>query len=256
MANTSTPIFAVGTYSQIQPAIESGKLTYPSYVFCTDTGTLVFVDKNLEMQDVKGYGQTSILQVDTLPDGADAEENTFYFCDGVGYLYIDGEAVPLLQDTTYDSLEDAPILNRYGDTGATIVLAELDNGCYSVSGQYQITEEDTIYITARKVLFLVDSDTGYTYITKFGTGEILLYAVDQSTGDMTETSYATQAWVEAQGYVTENYVTEAIEELYEKIIAELVIPTKVSELENDAGYLTASDFDGISSTEINGLFTA
>jgi hypothetical protein len=66
--------------------------------------------------------------------------------------------------------------------------------------------------------------------------------------------YVTQSWISAQGYATENYINQAIENLYNKIATEMLI-TKVSQLENDAGYLTAENFKEISYENIDNLFS-
>ena len=145
-------------------------------------------------------------------------------------------------------------MNLHGEVGNTIVLADLDNGCYSITGQYQIGGSiDTIYITAKKTIFLVDSDVDNKYITKFGTGEIVLYTIDSATNNGLINNYVTQAWIAKQGYTNEDYVTQAINDLYQRLVEELLI-TKVSQLENDAGYLTASDINGIGDDDISGLF--
>lgn len=286
MASSTIPTFAVGEYSKIQSAITSGVLKYPSYVFCTDTNTMVFIDKNQQIQNLKGYNQDSVIIVDTLPED-DIRSDAFYICNGTGYLYINGSPIPVFKDITetqnevqalidatktdlqtyvdekvatvktvksYNELEDLPITNLHGEVGNTIVLADLENGCYSITGQYQIGGSiDTIYITAKKTIFLVDSDVDNKYITKFGTGEIVLYTIDSATNNGIVNNYVTQAWIAKQGYTNEDYVTQAINDLYQRLVEELLI-TKVSQLENDAGYLTASDINGIGDGDISGLF--
>lgn len=256
MATNKIPTFAVGTYASILPSINSGVLDYPSYVFCTDTNTLVFVDKNKKMQNLKGYNQDSILIVDTLPI-ENIRNDAFYVCNGVGYLYINDVAVPMFKEseiTSYNELENVPIVNKYGEYTSPLILADLDNGAYSVSGQYQIGGSiSTTYVTSCQTIFLIDSDDTNKYITKISPNEILLYTINNETGDGTTAAYATDIWIQQQGYTTENYVNEAVNNMYQKIVQELSI-TKVSQLENDAGYLTENDINGISSTDIANLF--
>ncbi len=287
MAIFKIPTFAVGTYASILPNISSGVLTYPSYVFCSDTNTMVFVDKNMEIQDLKGYNQDSVIIVDTLPTD-DIRDDAFYICNGVGYLYINGIAVPVFQDMTvtqeevqklidakgnelkkyvdqcvfeaggissYDQLTDLPIVNLYGDVTSPVVLADLEDGNYAVSGHYQIGGTlTTIHIVTSKILFQIVSDKTSKHITQLsGAERIYIYSVTTETGATRTSSYATEGWVYTQGYSTENYVNEAIEELYQKLITELTI-TKVSQLENDAGYLTQEDIGGIGSSDIASLF--
>jgi hypothetical protein len=254
----TTPIIAVASYSSIQPAIDNGTLKYPSYVLCRDGWTWAFVDKDSTIKRVKGYQQESIIPVDVLPT-KDIRTDAFYFCNNIGYLYINNSFVPVFKDlenttNSYDQLKDVPVINKYGEVTAPLNLMDLDNGSYSVSGQYKIGGDlETIYVTSSKVLFLIDSDEENKYITKLDPKNICTYTINASTLTVIKSNYATDTWVLAQGYATETFVNQAIEDLYNKIASKLLI-TKVSQLENDAGYLTADNFEGIRSEIIAGLF--
>ena len=254
----TTPIIAVASYSSIQPAIDNGTLKYPSYVLCRDGWTWAFVDKDSTIQRVKGYQQESIIPVDVLPT-ENIRTDAFYFCNNIGYLYINNSFVPVFKDlenttNSYDQLKDIPVINKYGEVTAPLNLMDLENGSYSISGQYKIGGElETIYVTSSKVLFLIDSDEENKYITKLDPKNICTYTINTSTSTVIRSNYATDTWVLAQGYATETFVKQAIEDLYNKIASELLV-TKVSQLENDAGYLTAENFEGIGSDIIASLF--
>ena len=89
MANET--IFAVASFDKIQSYVDSGVLRYPAYVLCKDNvhkNNLVFIDKDLKIQPIKGYKQDAIKQVEELPSAENAESNVFYFCNGVGYLFV------------------------------------------------------------------------------------------------------------------------------------------------------------------------
>ena len=258
MANA--PTFAVASRDKIQGYIDAGVLTYPSYVLCKNTYDWVYIDKELQMQNIKGYAQASMFVVDELPT-EDIQNNTFYLCDGIGYLSINGKLVPVFKDitdgaTSYNDLADIPIVNKIGTIVEPIVLADLDDGNYSISGQHKISNTlNTIYVAPASVMILVESDEENKYITKLGARNVCVYTVSIVSQEVSINEYATQAWVDAQGYTTKTYVDEAIEALYERIASEaLASITKVSQLENDAGYLTADNFKGISNDSIAGLF--
>lgn len=256
MANA--PTFAVASRDKIQGYIDSGVLTYPSYVLCKNTYDWVYIDKELQMQNIKGHAQTSMFVVDELPT-ENIQNNTFYLCDGIGYLLINDVLVPVFKELTedvsdYDLLENIPIVNKHGDISSPVVLSELNNGSYSISGQYKIGGNiDTVYVPSKAVIVLIDSDEEHKYITKLGAKNIYIYEVDLSTMNVVTNKYVTQSWISEQGYATETYVNQAIENLYNKIATEMLI-TKVSQLENDAGYLTAENFKEISYEHIDGLF--
>lgn len=260
MANSNTPIFAVASRNKIQSYIEQGVLVYPSYVFCKDQNTMVFVDKNLQIQDIKGFNQTSILVVEALPTD-NIQSNTFYICNGVGYLSINDVLVPVFKELTedvsdYDLLKNLPIVNKYGEVSSPIVLFDLENGSYSITGQYKICGNlETVYVPSKSVVVLVDSDEENKYITKLDAKNICVYIVNLNSMDVVIDKYTTESWVLAQGYATESFVEQAIEDLYQKIISEaLGSITKVSQLENDAGYLTANDLTEIGDDMIANLF--
>lgn len=87
----SLPTFAAGTRSKIVSAIENGILKYPSYVFCYDDNHFIFVDKNLQMQDIVGNNPKSVQFVTTeLSEITDASKEVLYIKDGTVYLF-DGE---------------------------------------------------------------------------------------------------------------------------------------------------------------------
>lgn len=261
MASLTTK-FAVANHSDIQSLIDKGSLSYPTYVFCRDTNTMVFIDKNTQMQDIKGFNQTSIITVEELPTEG-ILSNTLYICNGVGYLSINDILVPVFKEisentdtSSYDNLNDVPIVNKRGTIASPIILSNLDTGCYSVSGQYQVGGDlTTTYIPSSNVVVLVESDDTYKYITRIDGKRVVVYTITLETMEVVSDEYATQSWVSAQGYATKNYVSQAIEDLYNRIISEtMVVITKVSQLENDAGYLTNDDIKEISNEDIVGLF--
>lgn len=262
MANS--PIFATASYDKIQEYINTGVLKYPSYVLCKDDAhknTLIFINKDLELCPVKGYEQDSIIFVESLPV-KDVRKNAFYVCNGVGYLYINGTFVSMFKDisssdsvTSYDKLSDTPIVNKKGDYSSPVILSDLEDGVYSVTGEYKIGGNLETMFSSKNKLFIIESnEEAEKKITRFDGGEISVYTVN-SEAETVKTLYATQEWVSSQGYTTQNYVDEAIDELYKKI-AENALGNivKVSQLENDAGYITADDINGIGSDKIASLF--
>lgn len=261
MANLVTK-FAVANYGSIQSLIDQGLLAYPTYVFCRDINTMVFIDKNAQMQDIKGFNQSSIITVEKLPT-ENIESNTFYICNGIGYLLINDILVPVFKEISenvealsYDDLSDIPLVNKRGTIVSPVVLSDLEAGCYSVSGQYQIGGNlTTTYVPSSNVIILIDVDDTSKYITRIDGRKVVTYTIALETMEVSLDEYATQTWVKAQGYADCDYVNQAITDVYNKIInGALVNITKVSQLENDMGYLTSEDMNEISEAEIAKLF--
>lgn len=254
MANSNTPTFAVASRGNIQSYIEQGILTYPSYVFCKDKNTLVFIDKNLQIQDIKGNNQLSIVECDVLPT-ENIQRDTFYLCNGKGYLLVGNALVPIfneIDDGDYDLLENVPIINKHGTISSPIILADLEVGSYSISGQYKISENGSVLVSSKNVIVLIELDGTNKHVTVLGKN-VRVCTVNLSTMEISAQTYATQEWIGLQGYATETYVTEAMNELYNKIISEVLV-TKLSQLENDIGFLTADDINEISDEAIADLF--
>ena len=190
--------------------------------------------------------------------------NTFYIYNNTGYLLINGILVPVFKEisestgsiSSYNELEDLPIVNKYGDMNSPICLCDLEDGSYSINGQYKIGGTmDTTFISPKNVIFLIESDDYYKYITKLGVQNICVYMVDLSTMDVMTDNYLTQSWIYAQGFTTQSYVDEAIAQVYQNIGSGILGSiTKVSQLENDIGYLTAENFEEVSNMDIAGLF--
>lgn len=258
MAN-ATPTFAVASRDKIQGYIDSGVLKYPSYVLCKNDYDWIYIDKNLEMQNIKGYAQASMFVVDELPENF--KQNSFYVCNGIGYLAIGGKLVPVFRDitdgaTSYNDLADIPVINKTGSIGAEIILSELDDGNYSIKGQYKISSTSTtVSVSSVNTMFLIESDGDFKNITKLGAKKICVYKYNVVSGEVVTDEYITKNWVEEQGYTTKNYVDEAIEALYQRIANEaLVTITKLSQLENDVGFITETDINEISDEDIAGFF--
>lgn len=257
-----TPMFASASYGNIQGYIDAGVLKYPAYVLCKDEAhlnNLVFIDKDLSIRPVKGYEQDVLLFVDELPT-ENIRTNAFYICDGVGYLFINNIPIPVFKDildsiSSYDQLTDIPIVNKTGDYSSPVVIGELDDGSYSVVGQYKIGGNlETTFSTTRKTFIVETDEEENKQITRFDGNQILIYTIN-SSGETSQDAYATQSWVKTQGYTTEDYVNQAIEDLYNRIANEaLVSITKLSQLENDCGYLTADDINRIGSDDIANFF--
>lgn len=261
MANL-IPKFAVANYGDIQSLINNGSLKYPAYVFCRDTNTMVFIDKNQRMQNIGGFNQSSIIMVDKLPT-TDILSNTFYICNGIGYLKINDILVPVFKElsedvgvSSYDELTEIPISNKRGSITAPIILSDLEVGCYSIYGQYQIGGNlSTTYVSSSNVTVLVEVEDGFKYITRINGKNIVTYTITLETMEVSTDIYATQSWIQARGYATTDYVNQAIADLYDKIMSEAMVAiTKLSQLENDMGFITAEDLGEISENDIADLF--
>lgn len=216
----TTDFFAANSYEDAL-ALLGKKVKYPAYVFIRDTddktaGRLAFVEKDNTLRFVKS--------------------------DAAGNISV-----------SYDDVKNSPISNKYGNPSNPVIISELNSGMYSISGTYVIGGDlETKYVTSRKILFIVESDDLTISITKIDSNKIVYYSVDVETKQTTVSEYVTKEWVEEQGFIKESEMQKSIDEIYTKLDEQTV--TKMSELENDIGYLTADEITKISDDSIAGLF--
>lgn len=97
------PTFAVGSIDKVQPAIDSGILKYPSYVWITSgdkENHFFFIDHNLNIREVIGNNPKSVEKVETLPNVADAKEDVLYIYNGLVYVSDGAKLNPMYQDVS------------------------------------------------------------------------------------------------------------------------------------------------------------
>lgn len=152
-----------------------------------------------------------------------------------------GEIKP---DQNYNNLENIPITNVRGSLVSPLLLSDFSSGIYRITGNYYIcNEKDTCYIDASgSNLFFISKETNT--ILKITSSSISFFNL--SDNSYTETSVPT--------------LKEVI-----KLIDDIkkIIPTNLSELENDNGFITDDElkeyidenFTKINTREIETLFT-
>lgn len=109
----------------------------------------------------------------------------------------------------YDTLGNKPIINLTGTLNTPIILSQLSNGTYSVTGQYQITETDeTIYISTSYIIVIIEKDEDKIFIKKISSAKIVDYIV--SNNNLEKKVYITDKFLEENGYATTSYVDNKI----------------------------------------------
>ena len=94
------PKFAAGEYYKIQAAVDSGVLTYPSYVYIRDEKKLAFIDQDSSVNRIIGDNKQSVVNVTELPSIDDAETDVLYIFEGIVYLFDGTEFKPIYKDVT------------------------------------------------------------------------------------------------------------------------------------------------------------
>lgn len=94
----------------------------------------------------------------------------------------------------YDTLGDRPIINIKGTAESPVIIGELNEGIYHVSGQYTISPHDkNINLAMRDILFVTD---GNGNIQKISGKSIINYSI--TNGKVKEDIFATQNYVNSK----------------------------------------------------------
>ena len=134
---------------------------------------------------------------------------------------------------TADAVEWKNVLNTPTTlAGYGITDARINSGTITLGGNSIVPLTDSSNLDATK---LVGNVPSATKAIQDGNGDVIVDTYAKKTDIPSLSGYATQKWVQNQGYLTEHQ-SLANYALKTEIP---VVPTKVSAFENDAGYLTS-----------------
>ena len=158
------PTFARGSTTQIETSIESGVLTYPSYVFFDDTETFGFLDEDMCIHKIHG---DNIKYVEELPRTEDAlsnilyiKNNDIYIFNGTDFYLIQNEATNdrkgmiklsgnTFNNTTLTGSTSINGENAYVNSSEIAALGNAVTKNAQVNGQTISENADTVNITAK-----------------------------------------------------------------------------------------------------------
>lgn len=169
-----------------------------------------------------------------------------------------------LTDTSsidYNTLGNKPIVNIIGTTENPIIISELNNGIYSVKGEYRIADtEKTIFLAASSALFIVEKSAKDISIKKITSSDIIDYSIKDSV--VSSSSIVTHTFLEEQGFATTKYVDEKIialdfirKEEVNEYVNNLVISILNAELDTMVDKKIDEKIQETSSEQIEELFT-
>ena len=245
MAKTAkTNRFKLGylNYNEISARIECGDLTVFDVVYTKDTHEAILITPEYSLLSIKSkvYCYPDVTTAENaLNEATDTYEgqivsiisNEVY----VGYIVnrdYNGRffVTPLCEmggSVDYNALANKPVTNLVGTYEEPILIETLDNGIYSIKGQYCISEQiETIYLSATNILFLVEKIEDKTHIKKITSAEIIDYVI--SAEGIEISSMATTAYIESCGFATTTYVDNKLAAL--NFITQEEVDTYVKEL--------------------------
>lgn len=225
--------FGYLTYNRMLEKIKSGEIDAYDIVFTSDSKECYIVSPELKPIGVKS-------KVYIFNDKLEAEEtlnknNDTYSGQIVSILsgekykaYIVNQKDELfyvepiceLIDVDYDTLGNRPIINMVGTLDNSITVSNLNTGIYKIVGQYKITDTDeTIYLAASDVIFLVNKENNSTKIRRITSDEIVNYSI--TNGISTSSHLITEEYLKENNYVQESYINTKISALEKSLKEEL-----------------------------------
>lgn len=243
MAKNLRAKFGYLNYDEIPIRIEKGELTIFDIVYTKDSHEVILITPELELLPIKSkvYCYPDVNTAESMLNKAtdsypgqvvsilSGEEYLGYIVNQTtgGIFYVSPLSSKNNANLDYDTLGNKPIINLVGTYEEPILVESLEDGTYSIKGQYKISEQiETIYLSATGLIFVVETIDGVTYVKRISAKEIVDYVITENNIEVS--TIATTAYIESCGYVTEKYVDEKITAL--NYITKEEVTTYVTEL--------------------------
>ena len=139
----------------------------------------------------------------------------------------------------YNTLGNKPIINVIGESDNPVIISNLENGTYFVTGHFKIALNDvTTHLNPNATIFIIEHNEGVIYVKKISTKEIVDYEIIENNSNVVN-QYVTKKFLDDNGYTTTSYVDEKIialdfikreemttyvEEIFQTFIDENLIP--------------------------------
>ena len=267
--------YAYLDYSDISTRIKNGEIDQYDVVFTKDTHEQYLIKDDLSLLNIKSriYCFDSIISAkEKLNSNTDTYEGQIVAIadndSGVYHGYIvnksnDEYIITSLTDNgnkiDYDSLVHRPIINKTGSLANPLTIGELDNGLYSVSGEYRIfLEYPTIFSSSINHLFVVEKENDKIYVKDVQAKKTVIYVLSNgqvsiedviTSNYLTENQYITEtdfdAKIKALDFVTRNEISDYLKQFTTEYL-EQNLDSKIDEKINS---LIADD------SEIDNLFS-
>ncbi len=267
--------YAYLDYSDISTRIKNGEIDQYDVVFTKDTHEQYLIKDDLSLLNIKSriYCFDSIISAkEKLNSNTDTYEGQIVAIadndSGVYHGYIvnksnDEYIITSLTDNgnkiDYDSLVHRPIINKTGSLANPLTIGELDNGLYSISGEYRIfLEYPTIFSSSINHLFVVEKENDKIYVKDVQAKKTVIYVLSNgqvsienviTSNYLTENQYITEtdfdAKIKALDFVTRNEISDYVKQITTEYL-EQNLDSKIDEKINS---LIADD------SEIDNLFS-
>lgn len=196
--NTLVPICG---YDQITEVVYSNNVLY----FKNGARNLWAVEIGLDAATIDALKQEIINSI-SLESYAKMDDVITLVNGKIGDLGNAENVIDYVNGRKYADLEDKPILHLYGSLSNAIVLSELSDGVYCITGQYMIGgDRETIHSGNKDMLFVIERSNTDVYITKVSGSKITRFIIDKDYHCVTD-QYITEQWLSTQDFLTKEEV--------------------------------------------------
>lgn len=213
--------------ADIQDRIDSGKLDAYDLIYTKDTHECYILTEDLEQVPIKSRvyqfptEEEALLYLNAATDTYEGQlvaikKKNRYKAYIVNKDDEDLWCVTLLSDADeqidYNTLGNRPITNLTGTLANPIIVETLDNGIYSISGQYKVFDSiDTIFSSYENHIFLVEKSETETHIKDISSTDVITYSL---VGDeIHQEKLVTSKFLEDNNYVTDADLDKKIQTL-------------------------------------------
>lgn len=254
--------YHASTFEVAQQSLERGYLRYPAVCFIEENQSFAWVTQANTIVPICGYNQiTEVTYSNNVLYFKNGAKNLWAIEIGLDSATIDalkkeiidsislesyakmddvitlingkigdyGDAenvIDYINNRKYADLEDKPILHLYGNLANAIILSELDDGVYCITGQYVVGGDyEAIHTSDRDVLFTVEHLGTNVFITKVSGSQIVRFIIDENYHCVTD-KYVTEQWMSTQDFLTtadvETYIAGYLKSAVDDIVEEVV----------------------------------
>lgn len=213
--------------ADIQDRIDSGKLDAYDLIYTKDTHECYILTEDLEQVPIKSRvyqfptEEEALLYLHAATDTYEGQlvaikQKNRYKAYIVNKDDEDLWCVTLLSDADeqidYNTLGNRPITNLTGTLANPIIVETLDNGIYSISGQYKVFDSiDTIFSSYENHIFLVEKSETETHIKDISSTDMITYSL---VGDeIQQDKLVTSKFLKDNNYVTDSDLDKKIQTL-------------------------------------------
>lgn len=210
-------------YDDMLQKISDGTLDQFDIIFTKDTKETFIISEDLEPKSIKSkvYTFSSVTEaIQELNKNTDTYNGQLVSISNgdtyEGYIVNFRNGVytvsPLIASSSvdYNELGNKPIINLKGQSDNPIIVSDLENGSYSITGHFKIARNDlTINLNPNPSIFIIGHNEDSKYIKKIATKEIVDYIIHNESSVIIN-QYITESFLKEKGYATTSYVDEKI----------------------------------------------